>query len=1017
MKPKNTTRILHLPAIIVLAFAGAALIQPAALAAALPLYWDTNGSTTSPAFGPATGTWGVDSFWTTSSNGSFADNRIVTTIMDTLIVSPNAVSTLTVSGAVSCDSIDLTNSGGNPLLTVSGGTSITLGAGASATAGIKTTGDGSALVSTPLILGSSATFINKTANGQGSLTISGGITGTSTLSLQGIKTLTISTNDLNNTGTVTNTNTALTTISANIGAAVTGVTQNSTNTMILSGTNSGFLGTFLITKGTLQFNSTAAFGGGAGDTVNVAVNGAVVLNGATNITPLLGVVTIASAGAIALNVNSNDAIDFNAAGLTAASLAASGSQTYSGTLTPQGGTYRLGGAVGTLTVSSATLTGSNALTVVGTTAGLSIVALTGANDYTGNTTLSSGYLNAGVAENENVSGPLGKQLKTAAGTIILNGGTLQYSAANQFDYSGRFSTAASQQYNIDTKGQIVTWAANLTSTGGSLTLNAPGTSANTGKLILTGTNEYAGVTTLNRYAGALSVSTIGNGGVAGNLGKATADQNNIVFNGRNITDKLFYTGDTASTDRGFIMGGDATAIFDITNAATTLTITGPTGNGSSGGIIKAGPGTLVLSGLSTRNPSNGRNAVSAGTLQFGKAQAIFTNNPVNWTTSHLVAASGATLAFNVGGTGEITTGNVTTLLTNLATSATNYGYASGDNITGDGMNSGSFLGFDTTNAGGTFTIGDVVANTTGTAGGARGLTKLGTNTLELTNTNTYTGATTVGAGTLLVNGSGSLASGSAVTVTAAGTLGGSGTIGGTVNCAGKIAPGASAAGTLTTGAVTLTGTLAVEIDGATGDKLLSTGAIDITAATLTVDLLAGGFTGPTYVIAEGTSLTGPFASVPSGYSVSYTSTQAILSQSGGSAYAIWSASLSNKAFDFDSDGNGIPNGLQWILGGTTSEPNPSAILPSVTASAAAGLTLVFTRNPDSIAETTLMVDWGSTLAPLANTLTIGTSSVGPSGNNPTIVIGAPTAGKVTVTIPAANAIGGKLFARLKATQP
>jgi len=67
------------------------------------------------------------------------------------------------------------------LLTVSGGTSITLGTGASSTTGIKTTADGSASVSTPIILGSSATFINKGNNNGGTLTISGAITGTSTL--------------------------------------------------------------------------------------------------------------------------------------------------------------------------------------------------------------------------------------------------------------------------------------------------------------------------------------------------------------------------------------------------------------------------------------------------------------------------------------------------------------------------------------------------------------------------------------------------------------------------------------------------------------------------------------------------------------------------------------------------------------------------------------------------------------------------------------------------------------------
>ena len=62
----------------------------------------------------------------------------------------------------------------------------------------------------------------------------------------------------------------------------------------------------------------------------------------------------------------------------------------------------------------------------------------------------------------------------------------------------------------------------------------------------------------------------------------------------------------------------------------------------------------------------------------------------------------------------------------------------------------------------------------GETGGAKTLTKTGAGTLTLSNTNTYTGATTVSAGTLLV--SGSLSGSSAVSVTA-GTLGGTGTVG------------------------------------------------------------------------------------------------------------------------------------------------------------------------------------------------------------------------------------------------
>jgi autotransporter-associated beta strand protein len=107
--------------------------------------------------------------------------------------------------------------------------------------------------------------------------------------------------------------------------------------------------------------------------------------------------------------------------------------------------------------------------------------------------------------------------------------------------------------------------------------------------------------------------------------------------------------------------------------------------------------------------------------------------------------SGGTLALNVGGTGEFSTGNVTTLLTNLASSS------------GSGLRAGATLGFDTTNAtGATFTVADALADTTGSTGGALAIHKLGSNTLVLATANSYTGLTTVTTGVLRVSNSGGL---------------------------------------------------------------------------------------------------------------------------------------------------------------------------------------------------------------------------------------------------------------------
>ena len=110
-----------------------------------------------------------------------------------------------------------------------------------------------------------------------------------------------------------------------------------------------------------------------------------------------------------------------------------------------GWTLSFGGAPS----ASGSITGGYGLTMGGN----GTLILSGQNTYTGVTTLSSGILNLGSAENAGTSGPLGKSAAANPGSIVFNGGTLQYSASNTNDYSGRFSTAANQPYSVDTNGQ------------------------------------------------------------------------------------------------------------------------------------------------------------------------------------------------------------------------------------------------------------------------------------------------------------------------------------------------------------------------------------------------------------------------------------------------------------------------------------------------------------------------------------------------------------------------------------
>ena len=465
--------------------------------------------------------------------------------------------------------------------------------------------------------------------------------------------------------------------------------------------------------------------------------------------------------------------------------------------------------------------------------GLGTLTLSGTNTYSGGTTLTGGTLALGSA------GAIG-----SAGTISFGGGTLQATAGNTTDYSARFSNTNIQQYKIDTNSQNLTLASALTSVGGSFTKLGAGT------LTLTGANTFSGGILISE--GTLSV---GSGSTTGSIISAVENNSILAFN--RSDDALTYTavisGTGAVTKSGagtLTLTGANTYTGGTTISAGTLSVGSGSNSGSitgdvansgtltfnrsgvltydgivsgTGAVTKSGAGTLTLSGANTYT---GGTTVSAGTLQFAKAASLYNGNTTLWTAANLTVASGATAAFNVGGSNEFTSGNLDTLV--ALGSSTN------------GFQSGSVIGLDTSS--GNFSYDSVIANPNGGING-RSLTKLGSNSLILSGANTYTGATTVSAGVLNIQNADALGT------TAAGT---SVTSGAALQIEGGITVGAEALA-LRGGGITNTGALRNISGTNTYAGLVTLGAstrINSDAGTLTLSN-TGTITGSSVVLTVG----------------------------------------------------------------------------------------------------------------------------------------------------------------------
>lgn len=160
MKRSSRPFILSGPIVSIAAACAAALFGGSAARAAT-YYWDSNG--TAAGSGPATGTWGIDSFWNTDPTGGAGGSfTTATSSVDDLFLSAGAngtTGTVTINGAQAASSISFDD---NIDITLSGGPSLTLG-GSGASSGIFVSA-GSVAIDFNVVMGAAQTWRNNSSD-------------------------------------------------------------------------------------------------------------------------------------------------------------------------------------------------------------------------------------------------------------------------------------------------------------------------------------------------------------------------------------------------------------------------------------------------------------------------------------------------------------------------------------------------------------------------------------------------------------------------------------------------------------------------------------------------------------------------------------------------------------------------------------------------------------------------------------------------------------------------------------
>ena len=520
---------------------------------------------------------------------------------------------------------------------------------------------------------------------------------------------------------------------------------------------------------------------------------------------------------------------------------------------------------------------------------------------------------------------------TSGNTVTLSTNNAQIWASDFSFFVGSFGSTATQGLNLGT-GPVTLTGNRIVSVGGSdqrvLTVGgAIGdggsgfslTKQDGGTLVLTGASTYSGGTTIAK--GAINTSNIGNASAAG-LGTG-----NITIGSGNETATLRYIGAGETTDKVITLAGSGIMQIDrsfgpdtnLLKFTSDLVVSGAgpkilalTANssginefagkitGSDVSVVKDDIGTWVLSGANTFTT---KVSINSGTLSVSSLNSVVGGSASSNLGAPATVAAGTvdfgggpnipTVHVRTASTLQYTgTGETTDRVLNLANSSGSIIEQAGSGLL---KFTSSVTGTqDLSFAGSSAGTGEFA----GVINGGRNVAKYGTGTWTVSAANNYTGTTIVYGGTLLINGNQSAATG-AVTVYNSGTLGGTGVIGGSVTITGGTITAAQSGsvGMLTLNsnatfngifvcqdcdrvdgtaapartAETIPGTYLVDLGGATSDKLVIGGALDLSDSFDQI-LFNGTPDGSTsYVLATYSSVSGTFdfGNAPSGYQLVY----------------------------------------------------------------------------------------------------------------------------------------------------